>query len=150
MKRFLGSLVPVSLLATHIVCASQPASGGGALADLPRTIIAAVNEKDAAKYVSVFNDDAVVQIHGGPVRVVGREELRANRERHFKAYPQAVSEIQHLVEIGDKVIMHDRVWLHGKAQAAADIVEIFTFKGGRIAKVEVIQPEALLASRAPQ
>lgn len=147
MKKLLHTLVPMSLLAAQVVCESQALAQPRSLADAPRTIIAAVNEKDAAKYVSVFTEDAVVQVHGGPVRLVGRDELRANRERHFKAYPQAVSEIQHLVEIGDKVIMHDRVWLHGKDQAAADIVEIFTFRGGRIFRMEVIQPEGLVPPR---
>jgi hypothetical protein len=112
-----------------------------------RTIIEAVNTKDVEKYASVFADSAVVQMYGGPVRVRGREELKNNRAAHFRRYPQARSEIQHLVEIGPYVIMHDRVWLHAD-QTFSDIVEVFTFENDLIVKVAVIQPDGLLSRRA--
>jgi hypothetical protein len=114
-----------------------------------RTVIDAVNTKDADKYVAGFAADAVVQMYGGPVRVRGREELKSNRAQHFRRFPHARSEIQHLVEIGPFVIMHDRVWLHGNNESPADIVEVFTFKDNLIVKVEVIQQDGLLA-REPQ
>jgi hypothetical protein len=110
-----------------------------------RTVIEAVNTKDADKYAAVFAPDAVVQMYGGPVRVRGREELKNNRAQHFRRFPQARSEIQHLVEIGSFVILHDRVWLHGDDESPADIVEVFTFEDNSIVKVEVIQPDRLLA-----
>ena len=112
-----------------------------------RTVIEAVNEKDPDKYASVFAEDAVVQLYRGPVRVEGREALRQNRARHFERFPDAYSEIEHIVEIGPVVVMHDRVWLYGRERDAVDIVEVFTFEDGLIARVEVVQPEGLLSQR---
>ena len=128
---------------------AEPETQKPALGAAARTIIEAVNEKNPDKYVSVFADDAVVQIYQGPVRIAGREALRQNRAQHFERFPKAHSEIQHIVEIGSTVVMHDRVWLQGKsAGEPAEIVEIFTFKDGLIVRMEVIQPEGLLSRRA--
>jgi hypothetical protein len=74
-----------------------------------RTVIDAVNRKDPDLYASVFTDDTVVQLHDGPVRVTGRVALRANRSAHFQRFPATRSEIVHLVQIGEKVVMHDRL-----------------------------------------
>jgi hypothetical protein len=107
-----------------------------------RTVIDAVNRKDPDLYASVFTDDTVVQLHDGPVRVTGRVALRANRSAHFQRFPATRSEIVHLVQIGEKVVMHDRLWLRGE-DAPTQVVEIFTFRNGFISRVEVIQDSGL-------
>lgn len=143
-----AAIAPEARLDAEVV-AAEPETQKPALDAAARTIIEAVNEKNPDKYVSVFADDAVVQIYQGPVRIVGREALRQNRAQHFERFPKAYSEIQHIVEIGSTVVMHDRVWLQGKSEGEpAEIVEIFTFKDGLIVRVEVIQPEGLLSRRA--
>ena len=115
--------------------------GSRTRADAARTIIRAVNAQDAELYVSVCAENVVVKIYDGPVRVTGRQTLQENRARHFALYPQIRAEIQHLVEIGDVVIMHDRVWLSPGTQALGDIVEIFTFDDeGLIGKIDLVQP----------
>jgi len=134
----------VVCVATAFAVASAAAEASPNL-DSVRRIIDAVNSKDADKYASVFAEDAVVQMYAGAVRVRGRAQLRENRAQHFRRFPNTRSEIQHLVEIGTTVVMHDRVWLHATDQQPADIVEIFTFKDDLIIKVEVIQPEGLLS-----
>jgi uncharacterized protein (TIGR02246 family) len=98
-----------------------------ARADAARTIVKAVNAKDPELYASVFAEDAIVQLYEGPVRLTGREALHENRRDHFARYPQIRCEIQYLAEIGDIVIMHDRVWLEPNTQAPSDVVEIFSF-----------------------
>src|SRR5262245_49476311 len=113
MKRALFTWF-IALLIGAESMASDPATQKPALGDAARKIIEAVNEKNPDKYVSVFADDAVVQIYQGPVRITGREALRQNRAQHFERFPKAHSEIQHIVEIDSTVVMHDRVWLHGK------------------------------------
>lgn len=138
----------IALLLGAEVLASEPETQRRTLGEAARTIIEAVNEKNADKYVSVVAEDVIVQIYQGPVRITGREALRQNRSQHFARFPKAHAEIQHLVEIGSTVVMHDRVWLQGKSGDPSDIVEIFTFKDGLIVKVEVIQPAGLLPQRA--
>ena len=105
-----------------------------------RTIIQAVNAKDAELYASVFAEEAIVQLYDGPIRITGRSMLQENRASHFARYPEIRCEILHLIEIGDIVIMHDRVWLSSSTQTPVDVVEIFTFDAeGLISKVAVIQ-----------
>jgi hypothetical protein len=104
-------------------------------------IIDAVNIKNPRLYASFFAEQAVVKLYDGAVRVRGRASLLENRSRHFTLYPQTRSEIQHLVEIGNVVIMHDRVWLTDDQKTPAEIVEIFHFnEADLIDRVDVIQP----------
>lgn len=107
-----------------------------------RTIVAAVNAGDAALYASVFAEDAIVRLYGGPTRVSGRAALVENRRRHFAAHPSIHCEIQHLAAVGNVVVMHDRVRLGPDAEAM-DVVEIYTFDDrGLIKQVDVIQAAA--------
>ena len=105
-------------------------------------MIAAVNEKDAEKYVAGFADNVQVFVESD-LKVDGKENLTKNRAKHFEAHPNVRSEIQHLVEIDNKVIMHDKVWLAESDQEGQNIVEIFTFENGKVVRVDVIQPKDL-------
>ena len=109
-----------------------------------RAIIEAVNTNDADLYVSVYAPEAFIRRFEGAVLLEGREALRANRRAHFERFPKSWSEIQHLVEIEDIVVMHDRVWLNGKDGPSADLVEIYKFEDGLIVSVDLIQRETLL------
>ena len=105
-------------------------------------MIDAVNEKDAEKYVRGFADNVQVYVES-EMKVNGRKNLINNRARHFENHPNVRSEIQHLVEIDNKVIMHDKVWLDKTDREGQNIVEIFTFKNGKVVRVDVIQPNDL-------
>ena len=105
-------------------------------------VINAVNEKNANKYVSNFSDSVEIVVDS-VVRLKGRKAVQSNRAYHFKNHPEIKSTIIHLVEIDEKVILHDKVWLDENDKRGQDIVEIFTFEEGKIAKVEVIQSDQL-------
>ena len=108
-------------------------------AEAVRAIVKAVNTKDADLYVSACAENVIVQIYDGAVRITGRPMLQENRSRHFVLYPQIRCEIQHIVEIGDVAILHDRVWLNPNTPMV-DVVEIFTFDHeGFIRKIDVVQ-----------
>ena len=107
-----------------------------------KEMIDAVNEKDAEKYVVGF-DESVQVFVGSEIKVEGKNNLRKNRAKHFKNHPKVRSEIQHLVEIDNKVVMHDKVWLNDSNDFGQDIVEIFTFENGKVVRVDVIQPKNL-------
>ncbi len=100
-------------------------------------MITAVNKKDAHQYVKNFSEDVQIYLDS-ELKLSGRNSLQHNRDEHFKKYPNVRSEIQHLVEIDNKVIMHDKVWLN-PSDKGRDIVEIFSFEDSKIFKVEVIQ-----------
>ena len=105
-------------------------------------MINAVNEKDPNKYVMGFSDTVQVYVES-ELKVNGKENLKNNRAKHFENHPNVRSEIQHLVEIDNKVILHDKVWLDDTESQGRDIVEIFTFKEGEVVRVDVIQPKNL-------
>ena len=114
----------------------------GEQSELISTIIDAVNEKNAEKYVEGFAENIQIFV-GTEMKIEGKENLKINRANHFKNHPNVRSEIQHLVEIDNKVIMHDKVWLDNSDNLGQNIVEIFTFKNGEISRVDVIQPNDL-------
>jgi hypothetical protein len=101
-------------------------------------MIEAVNQKNAEDYVAEFAKNVRVSV-GSTLKVKGQNELKANRARHFKTYPNLRSEIQYLIEIDNKVIMHDKVWLNPSEERGKDIVEIFVFEDGKVMEVDVIQ-----------
>ncbi len=104
-----------------------------------KEMIDAVNEKNAEKYVKGFADKVQVFVES-EMKVDGKENLVKNRAKHFKNHPNVRSEIQHLVEIDNKVIMHDKVWLNEADEIGRNIVEVFTFENGKVVRVDVIQP----------
>ncbi|GAA4276440.1 nuclear transport factor 2 family protein [Aquimarina mytili] len=107
-----------------------------------KNIIKAVNEKDANSYVAGFAENVEVYVES-ELKINGKEALQKNRAHHFEKYPKVYSQIQYLLEIDNKVIMHDKVWLDEKNESGQDIVEIFTFNNGKISRVDVVQPKNL-------
>ena len=112
-----------------------------------REMIEAVNTRDADMYIKDFSDNIKIMVDGD-IKVSGKSALKANRSEHFTRYPKVRSEIQHVVMIENKVILHDKVWLKGSEGPGSDIVEIFTFEDGQIISVEVIQSSTLLEEAA--
>lgn len=105
-------------------------------------MIDAVNNKNPEKYVSGFANHVQVFVDSA-LKIEGRENLKWNRATHFKNHPDVRSEIQHLVEIDHRVILHDKVWLNKSDQSGQNMVEIFTFENGEVSRVDVIQPKDL-------
>ena len=105
-------------------------------------MIDAVNEKNADNYVLGFADNVQVFVESD-MKVNGKEALKTNRANHFKNHPNVRSEIQHLVEIDNKVILHDKLWLDESDETGHNIVEIFTFENNKVLRVDVIQPKNL-------
>ena len=126
-------------------CNSVPESNyeiAGTQSKIIASMIEAVNEKNAEKYVTGFAENVKVFVES-EMKVNGRVDMKANRANHFKSHPNVRSEIQHLVEIDNKVILHDKVWLDESDKEGQNIVEIFTFKNGEVVRVDVIQPNDL-------
>ena len=114
-----------------------------------KKIVEAVNMKDATLYVKNFHTDIKVFLYEDQefkLKVSGSQALFKNRAAHFKKHPKVRNIIKHLVEIDEKVIIHDRVWLSPDVPEGSDIVEIYTFDGaGKIVRVDVIQQKNLFA-----
>lgn len=139
MKKIFNPIIVLALLSS---CQNNSITIAGTQSQAIVELIEAVNEKDAQKYVQSFSPDVKI-ILDSEVKVDGKTALQENRSKHFDSHPEVRSEIQHLVEIDDKVILHDKVWLNKNDKKGRDIVEIFTFQNGKIIQVEVIQPSNL-------
>jgi hypothetical protein len=142
LKKY-GYLPGIALLL--VAMQSSSASSSTPRLDAAKTIVAAVNKRDSALYASTLADNVVVAMYGGEVRLTGRDAVKKNRENHFRTHPEVRNEIVHLVEIDNRVIMHDRVWLNSKNPVPADIVEVFTFEGDKIVRIDVVQPKDLFS-----
>ena len=123
--------------------ADQPNSSDSLRLDAARNIVASVNAKDSEAYVRDLANDVVVTLYDGAVRLRGRDAVKANREQHFLRFPNARNQLIHLVEIDNRVVMHDQVWLTETQPLPANIVEIFTFEDNQIIRIDVVQPSSL-------
>ena len=142
MKKLIQILILTSILVSGCEKQNPKYEIKGKQSIIIKEMIDAVNEKNATAYVRNFADQVQVYV-ASDLKVDGKENLSNNRAKHFENHPNVRSEIQHLVEIDNKVIMHDKVWLDKSDKIGQDIVEIFTFKNGKIIRVDVIQPRDL-------
>ncbi|NHF58601.1 nuclear transport factor 2 family protein [Flavobacteriaceae bacterium TP-CH-4] len=141
MKKWIA--LALLTLITHYASSQEPSK-----IERAKNIVIAVNQKDANLYVENFSKDVKVYMYNEnqkfELRIDGLEALLNNRSDHFKRYPNVRNEIQHLAEIDNRVIMHDKVWLNPTVVEGSDIVEIFTFNDlGKISRVDVIQQKEL-------
>ncbi|WP_422859935.1 hypothetical protein ACOKFD_03210 [Flagellimonas sp. S174] len=116
--------------------------------DRAKSIVDAVNKKNASQYVKNFSEKVKVYMYEEDgsfvLRVDGKEALFKNRKAHLLNHPQVRNEIQHLAEIDNRLIMHDIVWLTPESKEGSSVVEIFTFDDtGKIERVDVIQQKNL-------
>ncbi len=140
------SLIIVMIALLPLVSRSQAVSKS----DRAKSIVRAVNEKDAKMYVDNFSKEVKVYMYNDDgnfvLKVDGIEALYQNRAAHLKNHPKVRNEIQHLAEIDNRLIMHDKVWLSPDRKEGSSVVEIFTFdKEGKIARVDVIQQNNLFS-----
>lgn len=146
IKRFpmkpLFLMALISLFSYQCATIKNTSALEGSQSQIIREMIEAVNKKDADQYVTDFAEEVQVYVDHS-LKVNGRSALKANRAQHFAHYPAVRSAIQYLLEIDNKVIMHDKVWLKDADEKGQDIVEVFTFEGGKVIRVDVIQSQYL-------
>lgn len=143
MRYWLVSLLAVPILLSACAAPARTGAESSMRLDAARNIVDAVNAKDSERYIRDLAQDVVVTMYDGETRLRGRDAVRQNRENHFRTHREARNELVHLIEIDDRVVMHDRVWLNAGVSRPADIVEVFTFKGDEIVRIDVIQPADL-------
>ena len=149
MKLFKYTIIVIPLIIWLIGCAPKDINqlSESPRLDSARNIVEAVNAKESEQYVRDLHEDVIVTMYDGDVRLRGKQAIQANRENYFQIFPNARNELVHLVEIDNRVIMHDKVWLNGDKSQPSDIVEIFTFDGDKIIRIDVVQTQGLLENR---
>ena len=146
MKTFKYTIIVIPLIIWLIGCAPKDINqlSESPKLDAARNIVEAVNAKESEQYVRDLHEDVIVTMYDGEIRLRRKQAIQANRENHFQIFPNARNELVHLVEIDNRVVMHDKVWLNGNESQPSDIVEIFTFDGDKIVRIDVVQTQGLL------
>ena len=107
-------------------------------------MIAAYNAQDVDLYVSHMTDDACEANYRGAVVRDGKEGTRSGLAAAFARWPHNHAEIVEQQVIGDYVIFREHV-TRGPATDGSELVEpfdvvaIYTFDGGKCARVEFVR-----------
>jgi hypothetical protein len=107
-------------------------------------MISHYNAQDADAYVSLMTDDACEANYRGAVVREGKEGTREGLKTAFARWPQNHAEIKEAQEIGNYVLMRERV-TRGPATdgsdlvAPFDVVAIYSFEGDKCSRVEFVR-----------
>lgn len=101
-------------------------------------MIAAYNAQDADAYVSFMTDDACEAGYRGAVVREGREGTRAGLAAMFAEYPENRAEIVTAYELGEYVVLHEKVFRSAAAEPF-EVMSVYSFAGDKCARVEFIR-----------
>lgn len=106
--------------------------------DIAQAQLDAYNAQDLDAYCGFFTEDVVVADLNGAVTTEG---LAAYRERYagaFAQFPQNKAELLGRIVVGDTVIDHEKV-IRGPQGPVFEVAAIYTFRGGKIARVDFVK-----------
>ncbi|WP_043603617.1 nuclear transport factor 2 family protein [Novosphingobium sp. Rr 2-17] len=96
------------------------------------------NAQDADAYVALMTDDACEAGYRGAVVREGKEGTREGLKSMFAQFPQNRAEIQTGYELGEYVVLHERVWRSSDAEPF-DVLAVYSFEGDLCSRVEFIR-----------
>ena len=101
-------------------------------------MIAHYNAQDADAYVELMTDDAAEASYRGTVLRDGKEGVRSGLNAMFAEFPENRAEILGRNQLGDYVVLHERVWRSNEADPF-DVVAIYSFAGDKCSRVEFVR-----------
>jgi uncharacterized protein (TIGR02246 family) len=101
-------------------------------------MIAHYNAQDADAYVALMTDDACEASYRGDVLREGREGVRSGLAAMFTEYPQNHAEIVKGYELGDYVVLHEKVARSADAEPF-EVMSIYSFEGDKCSRVEFVR-----------
>lgn len=101
-------------------------------------MIAAYNAQDADAYVSYMTDDACEAAYRGAVVRDGKEGTRAGLTAMFAEFPENRAEILSGYELGEYVVLHERVARFAAAEPF-EVMTIYSFEGDKVSRVEFVR-----------
>ena len=101
-------------------------------------MIAAYNAQDADAYVSYMTDDACEAAYRGAVVRDGKEGTRAGLAAMFAEFPENRAEILSGYELGEYVVLHERVSRSAAAEPF-EVMTIYSFEGDLVSRVEFVR-----------
>jgi hypothetical protein len=101
-------------------------------------MIAHYNAQDADAYVALMTDDAAEAGYRGDVLRDGREGVRSGLKAMFAQFPENRAEIVTGYELGNYVVLHEKVWRSNDA-APFEVMSIYSFEGDKVSRVEFVR-----------
>jgi hypothetical protein len=101
-------------------------------------MIAHYNAQDADAYVALMTDDACEASYRGAVVREGREGTRAGLKAMFAEFPENRAEILTAHEMGEYVVLHERVYRSATAEPFV-VMSIYSFGGDKVSRVEFVR-----------
>ena len=101
-------------------------------------MIDAYNAQDADAYVSFMTDDSCEAAYRGAVVRDGKEGTRAGLAAMFAEFPENRAEILSGNELGEYVVLHERVSRSAAAEPF-EVMTIYSFEGDLVSRVEFVR-----------
>jgi hypothetical protein len=101
-------------------------------------MIAHYNAQDADAYVALMTDDAAEAGYRGNVLRDGREGVRSGLKAMFAQFPENRAEILSGHELGNYVVLHERVFRSADAEPF-EVMSIYSFEGDKVSRVEFVR-----------
>jgi uncharacterized protein (TIGR02246 family) len=105
---------------------------------IAEAMIAHYNAQDADAYVALMTDDACEASYRGAVLREGREGVRSGLAAMFAEYPQNRAEIVRGYELGEYVVLHEKVARSADAEPF-EVMSIYSFEGDECSRVEFVR-----------
>ena len=96
------------------------------------------NAQDADAYVELMTEDAAEATYRGAVLRDGREGVRAGLKAMFAQFPQNRADILASYELGDTVLLHEKVE-RAPGGEAFEVMSIYSFEGDKVSRVEFVR-----------
>ncbi len=101
-------------------------------------MIAHYNAQDADAYVALMTDDACEAGYRGAVVREGKEGTREGLKKMFAEFPENRAEILSSYELGEYVVLHERVFRSASAEPF-EVMSVYSFEGDKCSRVEFIR-----------
>lgn len=108
------------------------------LADIAQAQLDAYNAQDLDALCRCFADDMVVAELNSEPNLHGVADFRERHIGLFAQFPQNRAELVARIEIGNRVIDHERVYRSPDA-TPFQVAAIYTFAGDKIARVDFVK-----------
>lgn len=96
------------------------------------------NARDADGYAAFFADDGCEANYRGDVVRDGRAGIANGMAVVFAEFPQNHAEVLQSFELGERVVLHERVRRSADA-APFDVMTVYSFSGDKVGRVEFIR-----------
>jgi hypothetical protein len=106
------------------------------LEQITQASLDAYNDQTLDAYCAFFTDDVVVADINGAVTSSGIDAYRERYAGTFAKFPNNKAELVNRIALGNTVIDHERVDRGDGVTPAFEVAAIYTFRDGKIARVD--------------